>query len=441
MRQFDDSLKSDDIIEALNSLPVDRQVEIFAGLSPQAREQFIQSLSRPEEILSRVSEEELYFTVKQLGEENAPGLLAYSTPNQLLYFADLDLWKKDMLDFKSVARWLNIISELGQEKMVQFVEAVEPELLVAVLRSFVRVQARNPDLDFMDQSDVLPVFTMDDTFFIEFLVRDSEEAIKSFLDAVFCWDTVYYFRLMHVLMYGLHSENEEIALRWHRARLADKGFPVFEEALEIYRYLRQSEIDTPATQIIPCVTEMDSRPHPLLAYPLKVIAKNDLFRRSLDEIAESGEKDRIVTELAHVANKIMVADAKDPGSLEDLLSSLSKVSGYINISLEDVCGNDVSVASGVLSANHMEILFRRGFSLILDLRKQARILIRQYEGGMENLGHPLAGLMRGLFQKRPVFAGDLLGKNKPRDFESMADLKTIRNLLDKDLMEQGWEPI
>jgi hypothetical protein len=137
----------------------------------------------------------------------------------------------------------------------------------------------------------------------------------------------------------------------------------------------------------------------------------------------------------------MVADAKDPGSLEDLLSSLNKVSGYINISLEDVCGDDVSVASGVLSANHMEILFRRGFSLILDLRKQARILIRQYEGGMENLGHPLAGLMRGLFQKRPVFAGDLMGKNKPRDFESMADLKTIRNLLDKDLMEQGWEPI
>jgi hypothetical protein len=175
MRQFDDSLKSDDIIEALNSLPVDRQVEIFAGLSPQAREQFIQSLSRPEEILSRVSEEELYFTVKQLGEENAHGLLAYSTPNQLLYFADLDLWKKDMLDFRSVARWLNIISELGQEKMVQFVEAVEPELLVAVLRSFVRVQARNPDLDFMDQSDVLPVFTMDDTFFIEFLVRDSKK--------------------------------------------------------------------------------------------------------------------------------------------------------------------------------------------------------------------------------------------------------------------------
>jgi hypothetical protein len=87
----------------------------------------------------------------------------------------------------------------------------------------------------------------------------------------------------------------------------------------------------------------------------------------------------------------------------------------------------------------VELLFRRGFSLILDLRKEAQKLITSSEGGLENLGHPLAGMLNGLVQKRPYFAGNLLGETRNREFESMQDLTRIREMMDKAALEDSWE--
>jgi hypothetical protein len=106
-----------------------------------------------------------------------------------------------------------------------------------------------------------------------------------------------------------------------------------------------------------------------------------------------------------------------------------------------MCGDDKSKAADMLRSNHLEFLFRRGFSLIFDLRKEAQKLLRTYEGGVENLGHPLAGLVQGLLKKRPVYASSLPGENKPREFESLEDINLIRGLLDKAVVEESWEPV
>jgi hypothetical protein len=161
----------------------------------------------------------------------------------------------------------------------------------------------------------------------------------------------------------------------------------------------------------------------------------------LDDILDRTEKDRLATELAHLSNKVMVADGRDPASADDVQGSLKKVSGYINIALEEMCGQDVSEAVGILRSNHMEILFRRGFSLILDLRKDAQKLVRNYEGGVENIGHPLAELLKGLFQKRPFYAGNVLGDKTVREFEQTDDIRKIRELMDHAALDESWEPI
>jgi hypothetical protein len=135
----------------------------------------------------------------------------------------------------------------------------------------------------------------------------------------------------------------------------------------------------------------------------------------------------------------MVADGRDPGSKDELHGSLKKVSGYINIALEDLCGEDISEALGIIRSNHMEILFRRGFSLILDLRKDAQKLVRNYEGGVENLGHPLAELLTALFQKRPFYASN--AGDKTSEFEQTDDIRKIRELMDHAALDESWEPI
>ena len=79
--------------------------------------------------------------------------------------------------------------------------------------------------------------------------------------------------------------------------------------------------------------------------------------------------------------------------------------------------------------------------MILDLRKQAHKLIRDYDGGVENLGHPLAELIKGLIQKRPFYAGNVLGEKTGRDFRCVEDIQIIQDLMDTSAIEERWQPI
>jgi hypothetical protein len=429
------------VIETFDALPAERRVQIFSELSAEAREELVRVVARPGEIIRRISEEEIFFTVKKLGAENALALISLTTGRQLQYLLDLDLWKHEMPNFESAQRWLSMIAAMGEEKILQFVQVADTQLLVSLMNNFVKVRIRNPDIDLLEEKDSLPLFTLDDLFFVNFTAPESEETLKRFLEAIFEWNTEYYFGLMEELAMGVHLENEEEARRLRLARLADRGFPEFDEAVEIYRYLQRSALSYAPSE------RCEERADPLeitqtvLKYPLKLVESDTLFKRSLDAIAEAYEKDRLSQELAHLANKVMVADGRDPGEMDDLRGSLTKVSGYINIALEELCGDDTSKAADLLKCNHMEFLFRRGFSLILDVRKEAQKLLRNYEGGVENLGHPLAGLVQGLLKKRPVYAGSVLGETKPREFESLEDVNLIRKLLDRAFVEESWEPV
>jgi Family of unknown function (DUF6178) len=428
------------IIENFDSLPAEQRVEIFRDLSPKGREELVQVIARPTELIRRISEEEMFFTIKQLGEQNAPVLIAMTTGKQLLYLLDIDLWKKEMLDTYAVARWLDILSRIGEEKMLQFVQVADPELIMTAMEHLIRVKMRNPDLDFVEESDSLPSYTLEDMFYIEFRVPDSEDVLKQFLETVFRWDIHFYINMMQGLATGIPGENEEAALKWRRARLADKGFPEFDEAVEIYQYLQRGAVREPLDESAPLEPDYSEKSRYFTGYPLKVLDSNSLFKKCLDDILDRTEKDRLATELAHLSNKVMVADGRDPALVDDVQGSLKKVSGYINIALEDLCGENVSEAVGILRSNHMEILFRRGFSLILDLRKDAQKLVRNYEGGVENIGHPLAELLKALFQKRPFYAGNVIGDKTVREFEQIDDIRKIRELMDRAALEESWEP-
>ncbi|MEJ2717591.1 MAG: DUF6178 family protein [Deltaproteobacteria bacterium] len=429
------------IIERFDSLPIEKRLEVFRKLSSQAREELIQTILNPGEIVRRISEEEMYYTIKHLGTENALNLVRATTGKQLKYLLDLELWRKDMFDEYAARRWLEIIDGVGTEKILQFVQVADPELLLICLARLIKVSIRNPDVDLLEQTDTLPAFTLDDLFFVEFRSPAIEETVKHFLEVIFRWNTDYYFGLMEEIARGIHLENEERARKWRQARLADHGFPEFDEATEIYHYLRPSEVLTSPDASTRREADDYSDPRSLLEYPLIIPDTEDLFRRCLNEIEDSAEKDRISMELAHLANKVMVADAREPGSLDEMQRTLRKVSGYINIALEELCGDDTSVGLELLRSNHMEILFRRGFSMILDLRKQAHKLIREYEGGVENLGHPLAELIKGLIQKRPFYAGNVVGEKNGRDFRSVEDIHIIQDLMDTSAIEDRWQPI
>jgi len=435
-RSTEDAIR---IIEHFESLPVTRRVDVFRQLSARAREQLVQTIKRPHEITSRISEEEMFFTVKELGEENALGLIRATTDNQLKYLLDLDLWKKDIFFPPAARRWMQLIARIGEGKILQFMRAADAELIQMVLSRFIRVEIRNPDIDLTEQRDELPAFSLDDAFFVEFLEPNTQEAIKTFLEHTFNWNPEFYYSLMREVAEGSGLENEQMALKWRQARLADHGFPDFDEAIDVYAYLKPTSVVPSTLNSSVLAEELDEQP-PLLHYPLKTIHSGNLLNRCLDTIDDPEETDRLAMELARLANKVMVADAKDPGSVHDIIATLAKVGGYINLALEHACGADASEGVDLLRSAHVEILFRRGFSLVQDLCSEARQLIERQQGGREDLGYPLAELIRGLLKKRPLFAAQMLGEAEARDFRSVEELQLIRELM-ASTTEDRWEPL
>jgi len=429
------------VVERFETLPVESRLDVFKKLSAEAREELIGVLSNPGEIVRRISEEEMFFTIKQLGEAHAPSLLRATSGRQLRYILDVDLWRKDMFDPRAAHRWMKAIAGLSGDKVLQLVQVTDRELLAVAMDSVIRVQVTDPERDLLEQMDLLPQFTLDNLFFVDFRFPDMEDTAKAFLETIFEWSPEFYFGLMEELARGIPAENEEMALKWRRARLADHGFPEFDEALDIYHYLPQSMLSL--TEPAPPVYDADEPigGRAITEYPLKTIDAESLFMQGLKRIDDPAHKDRLSVELAHLANKVIIADGREPGSVDEIQRALRKVGGHINIAIEESCGYDLSEATELLESNHMEILFRRGFSLILELRKEAQRLIRSHEGGVENLGHPLAELLKALIQKRPFYAAHVIGERENREFESLDDLKTIRDHMNKAYSEENWEPI
>lgn len=427
----------------LNKASPRRLVRLLGPLSPRAFFGVIQSLNRPEALVRELREEDFYYLTKALSEEEALQLLSLASTKQLQHCADLEFWKKDMLYSDGIAKWLDIFAQLPIDQVQDLLTTLDPELLVAMLHPFLTVKTRNADVDYVEESDTLPAYTLEDVFYVDFPAPSLEDSLKALLEALYEADTNYYFTVMESLACGLSSDFEEAALHFRRARLAEKGFPCFEEALEIYqdsgvRHILAASPVAPRDVESPQYDDPDAAP---LAYPLKTIPATSLFRQCLDQLTDSQDRDRISSELAHLANKIIVADSLDPSLYEDLTKSLRKASGYINIALQELGDGEPAAATDLLINRHIETLFRYGFQSILSLRREAMTFVRKYEGGIENLGYPLATILRELFKKRPLFAANVRGESKPRDFQDREEIIYIRRLLDDSSLEQAWEDV
>ncbi len=429
------------IRSTLNKASPKRLVRLLENLSPKAFVALIQSLDRPQELVRELPDEDFYYLLKAASDEEALQLLTFASIRQLQHCIDLEFWKKDMLYQDGIAKWLETFGQLPVDKIEDLLITIDPELLVSMLHPFLSVKARNTEVDYVEESDNLPAFTLENIFYVDFLAPHLEDSLRYFLETLYEVDTGYYFTVMESLTCGLSSDFEEAALHFRNARLYEKGFPSFEEALEIYQSGGLGSGISANTQSFNEPEGLDKPDIPPLAYPLKTIPPRSLFRECLDQLTDPQQRDRISSELAHLANKIIVADSLDPSLYDDLTKSLQKASGYINIALQELGNDDPAAAKDLLLNRHIETLFRYGFQSILSLRREALIFIRKYEGGVENLGYPLATILRELFKKRPLFAANVRGEPKPRDFQNREELIYIRRLLDDSSLEESWEDV
>jgi hypothetical protein len=416
--------------ELLDALPMEARVQAVLQRSSKERMELILLSEQSEALTQALPAEEWWRTIKEVGEEDTLPLVAMSSDEQLTFLTDLEWWFRETLDPLLVIRWWTLFLEAGPEVMPRWFETADEELLVLSLSKFMEVYTTNPDDAGNEPWRAFRLFTLDDTYYLHFrdpnLAPHLEQVLRVLRDRF----GDRYYTILDRARTLVPAEEEETAERLRRGRLLDHGFPEFEEAVAVYAFLsleRRRELEKQAG----ARPEAEVRPAAAAA-PRYDLVKGELPKllgSALAGIEDPAALEEFRFEFARLANRVLVADAPELSSLEQLRAAVEKVNGYLEIGLEIWSEGNIDQAGRILQRQWLIHIFQAGYSEAIRLQRRAKRLeeegwFRQVENPLDLLGEPAGPILRGLLRKRPLwYAGPgEKGEGRFREFQARSEM-------------------
>jgi hypothetical protein len=345
---------------ALAALPLEAQVELVCETPVARRAGLIDLLPEPERVIPLLPEAELCFTVKAIGLESAAWLIEHATPEQVAACVDLDAWEGTLPDARRLDGWLSALVEAGEGALLRGVQALDPELLTLFLKGRVEVVLRSHDDDWQPPAGAQ---TLDGQFFLRAIAEgDDLAAILALLRVLFENDYWSYFRLLQSVIWELESETEEWALRWRAGRLEDLGFPPWEEAMGIYRYLPPEQRSALPEGVDPLAEKVRWQLPVWVPRLPADAAEGGLLFRAIGEL-EAEERRTAFHALVALANKIAVCDRLPLSDAESTPRAIEKAARLASAGLEHLAREHGLAPAEVLRRAPLERLFRVGANL------------------------------------------------------------------------------
>jgi hypothetical protein len=347
---------------AVARLPIEEQLALVCEAPVSRRQDLLQLLPEPERVIPLLPEAELCFTVKAVGLADATWILEYATPDQIVACLDLDAWRGVALERTTLDAWLTALAQTDDEAFAKSALSLDPELLVLYLKDRIDVFVKPPDSEDTGWQPPPGAQTLDGVF--HFAARRDDDDLATIVRLFhLLFERSYwsYFRLVQGAVWELTSDTEEWALRWRASRLLDLGFPPWEEAMSVYRFVRPSERAWLPEQAPVLGVDEWHLPVWIPSLPVGRDAAHLLFRA----IALLDEKERRAAFFAFVAvaNKVAVADRLDLADAESTPRAIEKAARWISRGLEFVARERALGPDEVLRRLPLERLFRVGASL------------------------------------------------------------------------------
>jgi len=426
--------------EFLN-LPFKEKLEFLYGLPARQKRDLILSAPEAERLVQSFSPETLFYTLKEIGSADAGDLLSLALPEQVKSLFDLDCWDKDRPNLDKMREWIEALSEGGRRRVADSLMELDLELVSLLLRSYIKVH-RVDDPNIAGDAPANRLMQLDEHYLIEFIRYDQiTQPLTEFLEEVFERDYKYYTGLMEESFWGVEAELEEEAYSFRRARLEDRGFPEYYEAQKIFAYFDPAKFEEMREHYLKpsregLLAEGDFIP-PDMAPVLE--RDNSLFNAALIAgFAAEGQR-QLRSEMAMVSNQVLVARSIDFGDMEAVRVAVEMTHNYLNLALENLASGDLNVAVENLRNTHLQLLFRLGVSLTIDLRTRAQDVVQRL--GLDPkktrevgyLDTPYREALAGFMLRQPRFYGalDQGGSIAMRDFRSMRDVHLGYALIDQ----------
>jgi len=431
-------MDDNDLQARLSGLSAEVQIEVVTSLDWDDRLKVIRNSDAAREIVQGLPDEEVFFTLKGAEEGEALPLVAFTTPDQLRFILDMELWAGDRLDGARARQWLEYILGCGEEKVIEFLEHSDRELQTIMMSKMVTLV---PNEEGVTVPQGLASIMPDEFFTILSSVPEDTENLRLLLRIIRGWDRDRFYELLFDIYGRSGTEAEEEALRWRNSRLEEKGLLEFDEAIEIYAYIGEDEARGLAgealagSRILGVEDEADSLGAPV--YPVVLAEPRTLLYRILRSIEELPQQNRLRSELAFSANRLLVADAERIGEIDAMKSSLGRLFSLANVGLLFLSGGEEQRAKEIVKVLSVKELFQVGFSRAADLGSTARKIAAKWwpkwrEKGLLLLGFPGDEMLSGALKRIPQYY-ELPEGGTPgfRDFATFEEVMRTRRTLEE----------
>lgn len=397
------------------ALPFADKVGYLKKLSPKARLDMIIADPDGERLTRALAPQELFWTIKELGDEDAGDLIAFSSPEQFAFCLDMELWRKRGYTHDEGVKWLERLLDCGEEKTLKTLPRLDPELLLLLLKREIEVGGGIGDL-VSDEERLTPWdHTFDNIYFITFRHKESSGTIARLLDLLFRREKNLYLGVMEGIKSEMESELEEMAYRFRSGRLADLGFPELDDALAVYAPLDPANF-------VPTETKEPVAVEIVPAVPMPVL-EGTLLERVMSRVAS----EVVETELNYLLNAALVAEEVPFSDAGAMKAVFERIYGYLNIALEHLSGGDEDRGTAIIEGEYLKRLFQLGFGLVTRLRREAKRL----RGERDDFAYAAERVLEGLSTPRPRFHRSLDPDKADayREFRTMNDVRVMEEFL------------
>jgi hypothetical protein len=373
-------------------------------------------------------------------EERLDLLLPYASPEQVVGLFDLDAWTRDRLAIPRARAWLDRIvdayeqAEVERGRLTELLHDTDPELWILATAAATAIAEFDEEDDerrsqVMDDMAALHTWETPDGFSIVG-VPDNEFGRMSLrvLSAVYEDNMVEGRKLISAIKWTVHNEAEEELLRWRKGRLADLGFPEWEEAMRLFSPLardavtgRSTSDDELTAAHIP--TESGSLPPAQLGH-----LGTDVLRRVMQRL-DDDEYDLRLREFLLLANELMAAQRFEPGDEALQERAVGQAQATLNLACEMLLtaephdDPEAYIADRIAKVG-LRKLFRFGYGPLAKLRKAALALHRDGRVSLASVGslldRPWGPALASLSQWYPELA--IEGKAGTRPIPSLREL-------------------
>ena len=409
-----------------NSLSTDKKAELVISAPFKDRIDLILMSDDSKALVQVLPEEEVYWTIKERGRTDSLPIISRTSHEQFQYLIDVDCWNRDEIDFNNIAEWYLLLGKCNEVKVVEWFEKADERFLISTLKRFMGISKIESETDILEEYEGMPNDTFDNVYYFQFADDETKQVLMPLLNVLYKYDSSFFYSLINGILYEFTVESDEDAFRWRQVRMSEKGFPVIDEALEVYQYVSDRDIEA-LKKKFNNTAELYGENKTSLRYLLAVENAPSFFSGAIKHINDDNALYDIQKNIINLANKIIMADCLEIRELDDKKKAMEKAEGYINIGLEIISEEDMPKAVDVLASVHPLELFRIGYSSGLKLKNTLKEYILKHGEQILSFSDVSSSeVISGLLEKRPKYFEGLKEKDSItlRDFKNISEIKS-----------------